>query len=382
MITRSLLNRASICIAAALAVCWSATAANGDDLKEISDAFGWYALDDSTRILLEPSARGGIYVADFENYRSGRIDTEGGNYVWRMGKDPERAIEFNLTEDRSVEAFTWKSDSGEPGVAKKLKEGYGVEEVSFENGALQLSGTLYTPPEPGPHPAGVFIHGSGASDRDNLWYQTIIDRLVKSGIVVLLPDKRGTGKSEGEWNVASFADFAGDALAGVELVRSRAGVDPKQIGLIGISQGGWVAPLAATQSKGGVAFVADLCGSIVKPNEQIVHELGGGAVGRVRASVAKRRKPVWWEKNGDYDPIPYWQQLAVPGLIVYGEDDEKDNVPVKQCVKLFQEELAAKNNLTLQVYPRSGHALYDQNTGRIREDFLKFLVEWVKTGRQ
>ena len=73
-------------------------------------------------------------------------------------------------------------------------------EIAFRNEIqdLALKGLLFVPEGDGPFPAAVVIHGSGTSRRDNGWYLTLTKHLQDSGIVVLLPDKRGSEKSEGD----------------------------------------------------------------------------------------------------------------------------------------------------------------------------------------
>ncbi len=355
-----------------------ATLAEGPPV-DLEPTLGWYEIGVSRRILAVPSAQGGLYLADFDAFVSGRIapDDEG---QWLLDGSSDKSlsgIRFTPGNGREGPALSWQSGNGEVRDATRLPEyGYNVAGISFSNAELALAGTVYEPLSGGPHPAAVFIHGSGASDRDNLWYQAIVHHLVSDGIAVLLPDKRGTGQSEGDWTIASFSDFAADALAGVEALAERTRIGADRIGLVGISQGGWIAPLAAHLSE-RVAFVVNVSGSTVTPNRQLVHELGGGAFGKLRAAVAKRRRPVWWRKNGEFDPIPYWRSLRVPGFIVFGEEDETDNVPVRLSVQLIGANVPQDVDLTIHVLPESGHALMDRSTGRIHRDFLEPLAAWI-----
>jgi dienelactone hydrolase len=77
-------------------------------------------------------------------------------------------------------------------------------------------------------------------------------------------DKRGVGGSTGDWNMASFDDLAGDVVAAVEYVKTRSDIDPKRIGLLGVSQAGWIMPLAAVRSK-DIAFLISISGAGVPP---------------------------------------------------------------------------------------------------------------------
>ena len=97
---------------------------------------------------------------------------------------------------------------------------YQEEEVSFENSSagIKLAGTLTIPPGKGPFPAMILVAGSGAHDRDEALmghrpFLVLSDYLTRKGIVVLRYDKRGVGKSEGDYAEATTADFAADAEA-------------------------------------------------------------------------------------------------------------------------------------------------------------------------
>ena len=133
---------------------------------------------------------------------------------------------------------------------------YREEEVEFRNGEITLSGTLLIPATRGPHPAIVLAHGSGVQDRNGYLanIRFLADHLARHGIAVLTYDKRGSGRSTGEWATASFADLAGDLVAGVRMLRTRPGIIAAQVGAGGSSQAGWVAAKAVTLLP-DVAFV-------------------------------------------------------------------------------------------------------------------------------
>ncbi len=98
-------------------------------------------------------------------------------------------------------------------------------EISFQNKAqnIALGGMLFVPQVEGPFPAVVIIHGSGTSVRDNRWYLTLTQYLQDHGIVVLLPDKRGSEQSEGSWRSASFEDLATDTSAAMQSAQTQNG---------------------------------------------------------------------------------------------------------------------------------------------------------------
>ena len=131
---------------------------------------------------------------------------------------------------------------------------YREEQVTFANPKAQVSlaGTLTLPPGPGPFPAAILIAGSGAQDRDETVaghrpFLVLADHLTRKGVAVLRYDKRGIGKSTGNFDQATTEDLASDAAAALAYLKSRKEIDAGKIGLIGHSEGGIIAPMIATR---------------------------------------------------------------------------------------------------------------------------------------
>ncbi|MFC2156378.1 alpha/beta hydrolase family protein [Acidobacteriota bacterium] len=145
---------------------------------------------------------------------------------------------------------------------------YREEEVSYENaeGGITLTGTLTMPKEGGgPFPAVILITGSGAQNRDeeimgHRPFLVLADYLTRRGIAVLRVDDRGVGGSTGDISESTSEDFAGDVLAGVKYLKGLPEIDQKKIGLCGHSEGGIIAPIAASRSK-DVAFIVLMAGT-------------------------------------------------------------------------------------------------------------------------
>jgi pimeloyl-ACP methyl ester carboxylesterase len=138
---------------------------------------------------------------------------------------------------------------------------YKAEEVTFENkvDSVTLAGTLTVPQTPGRHPAVILISGSGPQDRDETImghkpFLVLADYLSRRGIAVLRYDDRGTAASSGEFGNATTEDFSRDASAAVEFLRGHAQINPKEIGLVGHSEGGLIAPMVVGL-RDDVAFV-------------------------------------------------------------------------------------------------------------------------------
>ncbi|MEX2112827.1 MAG: alpha/beta fold hydrolase [Pirellulales bacterium] len=156
---------------------------------------------------------------------------------------------------------------------------YEEREVTVENaaGGVKLAGTLTLPKAAGAVPAVVLLTGSGAQDRDESIlghkpFLVLADYLTRRGIAVLRLDDRGVGESTGSTSNSTTTDLAGDALAAVAYLKTVQQINPRRIGLVGHSDGGIVAPLAASRSS-DVAFIVMLAGTGV-PGEQIVLRQG------------------------------------------------------------------------------------------------------------
>ncbi|MFZ4413064.1 MAG: alpha/beta hydrolase family protein [Bacteroidales bacterium] len=143
---------------------------------------------------------------------------------------------------------------------------YLTTEVSFENTAakIEFSGTLTTPEANGKFPAVVMITGSGPQNRDEELlghkpFLVIADYLSRNGIAVLRYDDRGIGKSKGNFSSATSFDFAADANAAVNYLKTLSNIDSNRIGIIGHSEGGLIAPIIAS-SNPSVRFIVLLAG--------------------------------------------------------------------------------------------------------------------------
>ena len=156
---------------------------------------------------------------------------------------------------------------------------YRAGDVNYENkaGGVTLAGTLTVPPGAGPFPAVILITGSGAQDRDESLFGhkpflVLADYLTRRGVAVLRVDDRGVGGSTGSIKTSTSEDFASDVLAGLDFLKGRKEIDSKKIGLIGHSEGGIIAPIAAARSK-DVAFIVLMAGTGV-PGAQILEAQG------------------------------------------------------------------------------------------------------------
>jgi len=297
---------------------------------------------------------------------------------------------------------------------------YISEDAEFENRAahITLSGTFTIPHEPPggakarKSPAVVLISGSGPNARDedvagHKPFLVLADYLTRHGFAVLRYDKRGIGKSKGNFQTATSVDFASDASAAVDYLLSRTDVDHRRIGLVGHSEGGILAPLVAAERK-DIAFVVMMAGTGV-PGERIVMaqtDSMSRVEGMSAADLARQHKrvarvveileaepsiPAAAEKiHGElgyspevdkmllfntahsrfflkYDPEPTLEKLRMPVLALIGELD---------CQVEPEENLAAitaalkkggNDKSTVQRLPKLNHLFQTARTGAVSE---------------
>lgn len=253
-------------------------------------------------------------------------------------------------------------------------------DVTFQNAGVTLHGTIVAPPGGSKLPGLVMIHGSGTQTRDD--YRFEAEAFARQGIATLIYDKRTEGYSLFERSYSTLAD---DALAAVEVLRKRPEVDPARVGVWGLSEGGWVAPLAASKSP-HVAFVVTLGANGVQPARQQAWEIENqlrrlgmdGSIVRMGSSTMMRQLVgggVFPEAH--YDPVPVLKNLRQPVLGLWGAKDVL--TPPGEAVRTFRESLA---HYTLRVFPDAQHRLRRTSDGFDKlpgyaPGYLELVGSWV-----
>jgi dienelactone hydrolase len=266
-----------------------------------------------------------------------------------------------------------------------VTQGAGREELSFDSQGARLAGVLHVPAGRGRRPAVVLVHGSGRITAERQLAGPA-NRLMAAGFAVFAYDKRGVGQSGGEYsNVGPsnsermFDLLASDALAAVEALRSRRDIDPARIGLMGFSQGGWIAPLAASRSP-HVRFVVTVSGPAVSVGEEIAYSRLAGAdpgslQGLADAEIAARMKEFTGPHG--YTPEPVLMKLTVPSLWVLGEQDR--SIPLERTVAVLKRlRDVERRPITTHVLPGVDHGMRHASTGQ-HADFWPAVVAWVKS---
>lgn len=152
---------------------------------------------------------------------------------------------------------------------------YAAEEVRFPNpeAGITLAGTLTLPAAQGKHPVVLLLSGSGAQDRDNTFFEhktflVLADYLTRHGIAVLRVDDRGTAQSQGDFSASGLPDFDTDAQAALAYLRRRPDIDTARIGVIGHSEGAFIALSLAARHE--VAFIITLAGGGINGRELLL----------------------------------------------------------------------------------------------------------------
>jgi len=327
-------------------------------------------------------------------------------------------FKFKLSRAQDGQARTARR-SQEPSAPFPYQE----VDITFENkgAGIKLAGTLTLPRSTTTVPAVVLITGSGAQDRDESIaghkpFLVLADYLTRRGIAVLRVDDRGVGGSTGSTPNSTTADFATDVIAAVEYLKGRSEINAKRIGLIGHSEGGLVAPLAATKSS-DVAFIVMMAGpglpgdqilylqatalmkasgapaAVIDQNRKLQEELIGIAQSedatagesRFRALLEKTlsgapdsAKPMvtqqleaqyrmvstpWFKHFLNYDPRPVLRNVKCPVLAMIGENDLQ--VPYQENLSEIEAALKAGGNTDYTVVhlPELNHLFQTSKTG-------------------
>src|SRR5216684_4559201 len=142
------------------------------------------------------------------------------------------------------------------------------QEIHFTNAGANLVGTLYLPSDGNHLPAVVVLHHAGAATRESGLYRHLQEGLPALGFAVLIYDRRGSGQSSGSLQGVDYETLADDAIAGQRALAKLSRIDPAKIGFWGLSQGGWLAVLAAGRSP-DAAFAISVSAPLVTADEQM-----------------------------------------------------------------------------------------------------------------
>jgi len=356
--------------------------------------------------------------------------------------DTNGSVHFEIKGDQSMSVFDGAitgdvisgtfTDGGVKGTFEMVRVAPSdskvrTRDVTFQNKDVTLAGTLLLPPMPGKHSAIVFLHGSGPEGRWANHY--LAQKFAERGIVALIYDKRGVGRSTGDWQKATFEALADDAVAGIRFVQSQSEVDASRVGMYGHSQGGTIAPMVAARVRDLRFVIASAAGGIapadveeysvansigiaqLSPDERFdaqsyVHALidvayGDGDRARFDAMAAKFENREWYfappspdnsywlisKRLATSQPEEYWRLVKTPVLLLYGAHDER--VPPRESANAIQGALksAGNSNVTLKTYSDADHTFtivappHHGGWPKHETDYADVLVNWVLAQR-
>jgi uncharacterized protein len=371
------------------------------------DLFGNYELPSGKVLTGGPFEGGGILFMEAEGMTLGGLFSPAGPDAFESVFPPGMQLNGVRDEGGQVVALDWQIGPDKPMRVQRVFP-HRREDISYESAGATISGSLFLPAGPGPHPCIVFIHGSGDQDRYAGPWATYF---LQFGVATFVYDKRGAGDSTGDWRDGSFQILADDAVAAVDLLARRDDIDPERIGLHGSSEGGWVAPIAATASP-RVSFLMVRVGPGQPAPETVLYEMEwdlrekeltpdeleatvgltrdildaarrGQAWDSLDALIDPVRETTWYRKaygtdrprgagqrywawqvaNANMDPADYVGRLDIPTLWFLAELDENVDTEASEPLLRAAFESAPTTDYDLRVLPEANHAFFVTRDG-------------------
>ncbi len=295
------------------------------------------------------------------------------------------------------------ADKGKPAQAAAAVS----EPIQIKTGLGTLAGTLHLPKSNGPHPAIIFIHGDGPTDRTcGGYYKPLWDRFLSVGYACMSWDKPGVGQSTsagGGYSRQSYFQRAVELRRALDYLKARPDIDRERIGCWGISQAGWIVPMVASRTK-DIAFIivvscpgqtaavqSEYCQHCRLLDEGASQDAAKSAAGLMRFSLQFLPSPApseaFWEylagkkpgyteetaKSPEFDgsllidPAPLLERVTCPVLAIFGAKDR--NVDAAASARVYQQsfEKAGNKRVTIKTFADADHILFATKTGSIKE---------------
>ncbi|HJU87850.1 MAG TPA: alpha/beta fold hydrolase [Gemmatimonadaceae bacterium] len=237
-------------------------------------------------------------------------------------------------------------------------EGFDTSSGVFRNGDVPLAYVLDVPRGRGPHPAVVLVHGSGRTTKEQQLF--LASRFVERGFAVLRYDKRGVGSSGGVYSGVGiqnsdtmFPLLASDAARAIEHLAAQPRIDQSRLGLVGVSQAGWIIPIAAS-----LAPVTDFAVLLSGPTVSVgIENYYSDLVENNQATLdGVSQKLAAYDGPHGFDPLEHLRRMGQPTLWLFGGKDR--SIPTPECVARLEELIAAeRKQFAIRVYPFAGHDL-------------------------
>lgn len=419
--------------------------------KESENYYEGVLIDDLAQSLAEPDCHSGAYTLADKMYVD-VVPSGPGKLRWRMldgrsgllSPSAGRTWTSTLGWTDRADGITVRFGSCDArriafGDREGRKESFDVVETTFQGKGEMLRGRLVLPSGTARVTVAVMVHGGeDYSGVDRYHHQHLFPA---HGVGIFVYDKRGTGGSTGRYT-QDFHVLAADAAAALEEARRLAGRRASSVGFFGGSQGGWVAPLAATNGRADFVAVAfGLAeGPLAEDREQVMLDLraagyGPEALAKARevtdatgmimasrfkrgfdeldAARAKYAQEPWWpamrgEFTGElaaytgaalsamgttggsgttwgYEPMPVLRKLEVPQLWILAAEDRE--APAEETRRRLQALARDGKPITLAVFPRTDHGMVEFETDangnrtatRYTDGYFRMLIDWLST---
>jgi fermentation-respiration switch protein FrsA (DUF1100 family) len=298
-----------------------------------------------------------------------------------------------------------------------------VEEIHFQSAQFALVGDLQIPNSEGKHPVVIMVHGDGGIDRTGHGtYIPLMERFLRAGYAVFSWDKPGSGESSGEFSHGAelLSERASIMVDAVNLLKEHPAIDPGRIGVWGISQAGYVMPLALTRTD-DISFMIVTGGPGMNSFDQMVYLIGQQFLctgysaqesNKIEANFAKLfyadtyleyreskeyliRFPYALNFTGieitpqeewspeDYshwvyfNPIEVIEGTTIPVLSIFGEKDTQ--VDPFQGTAAYQAalEAAGNQNFRVELFPDADHNIVLARTGCMEERNNRSMADWL-----
>lgn len=252
--------------------------------------------------------------------------------------------------------------------------------VTFDNGRFTLHGELVIPDSSNNAPVLIFLVGSGANSSHRTLYKDFIkenleELFLNEGVALLYFDKRGVGKSDGKWQRTNLYERAGDAKTAIDFLKTQGRIDSSRIGVVGHSQGGWVAQIVGDRYRNDIKLIASLAAPTFDIKLQLTNDYYSGylcnntpeneAFDKASKKAISDINWVTWfpvtkawrqlRELSDFDPAPHLLELEMPSLFVFAENDYYvyPGWAIGALNETFDHEIP--KNYNLQIIPGTNH---------------------------
>ncbi|BCY14051.1 prolyl oligopeptidase family serine peptidase [Actinoplanes sp. L3-i22] len=286
--------------------------------------------------------------------------------------------------DGSALAFTAEGPGQPHGVWVCARDGSDLRAISAEPAAadavrpalvsfpahdgLTLTGWLFTPPGPGPHPTVIWLHG-GPEAQERPGHGPLFQSLAQRGIAVLAPNVRGSSGFGRTFVNADNVKLRYDAIEDVRTCAAFLAGAPR-IGVMGRSYGGYLTLAALCAYPDLFDVGIDVCGmsDFATFYEHTEPWIASAAISKYGDPVADA------DLLRDLSPIHRLDRLRAPLMVVHGENDS--NVPVIEAEQVVAALAARDHPHRYLLFPGEGHELLHRSS---RASYLRETIDWLTT---